>query len=237
MSFSVIVFHFVYLCHLFVGSRNYVIVIGYLCVFDWSKTNWSSVPGSLYDSISSTNSVHIMKAEVIGIFSSCLLQHLAARKEQSALRAVIKCIEEYKLQEEFPPENLKKRLEQLEKVKVEKRKPAAVPANKRTRANNGGPMPPAKAGRLTNAYVSSYPAAPAFVRSPSHSQYPAGIPPYHSPPSMYGSRSPPANPYTYSPEAAPPLHAGSFPSPPMSYPAYGGYGSAMPPAYQPAYYR
>ncbi|XP_022138585.1 FRIGIDA-like protein 4a [Momordica charantia] len=163
--------------------------------------------------------------------------HLAARKEQSALRAVIKCIEEYKLQEEFPPENLKKRLEQLEKVKVEKRKPAAVPANKRTRANNGGPMPPAKAGRLTNAYVSSYPAAPAFVRSPSHSQYPAGIPPYHSPPSMYGSRSPPANPYTYSPEAAPPLHAGSFPSPPMSYPAYGGYGSAMPPAYQPAYYR
>lgn len=120
-------------------------------------------------------------------------------------------------------------------MKVEKRKPAPVPANKRTRANNGGPMPPAKAGRLTNAYVSSYPAAPAFVRSPSHSQYPAGVPPYHSPPSMYGSRSPPANPYTYSPEAAP--HAGSFPSPPMSYPAYGGYGNAMAPAYQPAYYR
>ena len=83
-------------------------------------------------------------------------QYLAARKEQSALRAVIKCIEEYKLEDEFPPENLKKRLDQLEKVKTvktEKRKPVAVPANKRTRASNsnGGPMPPAKAGRLTNA--------------------------------------------------------------------------------------
>lgn len=118
---------------------------------------------------------------------------LAARKEQSALRAVIKCIEEYKLEDEFPPENLKKRLDQLEKVKTDKKKPVVVPANKRTRASNsnGGPMPPAKAGRLTNAYVSSFPAAPAFVRSPSHGQYPAALPAYPSPPHMYGSRSPP----------------------------------------------
>ncbi|KAL5541564.1 hypothetical protein UlMin_009274 [Ulmus minor] len=172
--------------------------------------------------------------------------YLAARKEQSALRAVIKCIEEYKLESEFPPENLKKRLEQLEKGKTEKKKPAVVfrannggpipPANKRTRANNGGPMPPAKAGRLTNAYVSSFPAtAPTFVRSPSHAQYPTPVPPYHSPPSMYGSRSPPA-PYPYSPEAA--SMAGSYPGVPMTYTAYGGYGNGMaPPAYQPAYYR
>ncbi|KAK7280121.1 hypothetical protein RJT34_25183 [Clitoria ternatea] len=165
--------------------------------------------------------------------------YLAARKEQSALRAVIKCIEEYKLEAEFPPENLKKRLEQLEKVKMEKKKPAAVPANKRTRASNsnGGPMPPAKAGRLTNAYVSSFPAAPTFVRSPSHGQYPAALPPYHSPPHMYGSRSPPANPYAYSPEPAPAI-TGSYPAaPPMSYPAYGGYGNVMAPTYQQAYYR
>ncbi|GMY27407.1 FRIGIDA-like protein 4a [Fagus crenata] len=171
---------------------------------------------------------------------------LAGRKEQSALRAVIKCIEEYKLENQFPPENLKKRLEQLEKAKTEKRKPAAVPANKRsppavpankrTRANNGGPMPPAKAGRLTNAYVSSFPAPPAFVRSPSHAQYPAGISPYHSPPTMYGSRSPPTNPYAYSPEAAPPL-PGSYPVAPMNYPAYAGYGNGIAPAYQQAYYR
>ncbi|KAA8548644.1 hypothetical protein F0562_000328 [Nyssa sinensis] len=163
--------------------------------------------------------------------------HLAARKEQSALRSVIKCIEEYKLEAEFPPENLKKRLEQLEKSKSEKKKPAAVPANKRTRASNGGPMPPAKAGRLTNAYVSSFPAAPTFVRSPSHTQYPAGIPPYAAAPAMYGSRSPPSNPYAYSPEAAPPALAGSYPGAPVNYSAYGGYGNGMAPAYQQAYYR
>ncbi|TXG72058.1 hypothetical protein EZV62_000637 [Acer yangbiense] len=177
--------------------------------------------------------------------------HLAARKEQSALRSVIKCIEEYKLEAEFPPENLKKRLEQLEKAKVEKKKPAAVPANKRTRASNGGPMPPAKAGRSTNAYVSSFPAPPTFVRSPSHSQYPAGVSPYQSPPyqspsyqsptyqsppTVYGSRSPQAHPYAYSPEAAPPPLAGSYPGAPMNYPAYGGYGSGLAPAYQQAYY-
>ncbi|KAL1342655.1 FRIGIDA-like protein 4a [Arachis stenosperma] len=161
---------------------------------------------------------------------------LAARKEQSALRAVIKCIEEYKLEDEFPPENLKKRLDQLEKVKTDKRKPVVVPANKRTRASNsnGGPMPPAKAGRLTNAYVSSFPAAPAFVRSPSHGQYPAALPAYPSPPHMYGSRSPPYA--AYSPEPAPAM-AGSYPAASMNYPAYGGYGNVMAPTYQQAYYR
>ncbi|KAK2635423.1 hypothetical protein Ddye_030215 [Dipteronia dyeriana] len=121
-----------------------------------------------------------------------------SRKEQPALRSVIKCIEEYKLEAEFPPENIKKRLEQLEKAKVEKKKPTVVPANKRTRAINGGPMPPAKASRSTNAYLSSFPAPPTFVRSPPHSQYPAGVspyqsPPYQSPPTVYGSRSPQAH--------------------------------------------
>ncbi|CAL5413350.1 unnamed protein product [Camellia sinensis] len=159
--------------------------------------------------------------------------YLAARKEQSALRAVIKCIEEYKLEAEFPSEHLKKRLEQLEKTKSEKRKPSTVLANKRTRANNGGPMPPAKAGRSTNAYVSSFPAPPTFVRSPSHTQYP-----YPASPTMYGSRSPPTNPYAYSPEAASPPLVGSYPGAPMNYAPYGGYGNGVAPmAYQAAYYR
>ncbi|KAL7591579.1 hypothetical protein Lser_V15G33789 [Lactuca serriola] len=170
-------------------------------------------------------------------------QHLAARKEQSALRVVIKCIEEYKLEAEFPPENLKKRLQQLEKVKIEKKRPAATsPANKRTRACNVGPMPPAKAGRITNTYVSSFPAPPTFVRSPSHNtQYP---PPQYS---VYGhgNRSPPVNHYAaYSPEAAPHSPAFTYPgTPPMNYPppppaaAYGGYGNGMSPAFQHAYYR
>ncbi|KAG5554699.1 hypothetical protein RHGRI_012301 [Rhododendron griersonianum] len=161
---------------------------------------------------------------------------LASRKEQSALRAVIKCIEEYKLEAEFPPESLKKRLEQLERTKVEKKRPAAAPANKRTRANNGGPMPPAKAGRSTNAYVSSFPAAPTYVRSPSHTQYPMGVPSYPSSPVMYGSRSPPTHPYAYSPESAPPTFAVSYPVAQVNYSPYGGYGNGVAPAYQHAYY-
>nr|GEX54112.1 FRIGIDA-like protein 4a [Tanacetum cinerariifolium] len=135
--------------------------------------------------------------------------HLAARKEQSALKVVIKCIEEYKLEADFPSENLKKRLEQLEKVKVEKKRPAAAtPANKRTR------------------------------RSPQHTQYhspPYAVQPQmygHG-----NTRSPPANHYAaYSPEHSPVL---AYPStPPMNYPphpphgGYVGYGG-----YQQAYYR
>ncbi|KAJ8543231.1 hypothetical protein K7X08_005754 [Anisodus acutangulus] len=166
--------------------------------------------------------------------------HFAAKKEQSAIRSVLKCIEEYKLEAEFPPDNLKKQLEQLEKPRNEKkRSPAAVPANKRTRAGNNGPMPPAKAGRSTNAYVSSFPvrspphtqypaAVPTFVRSPPHAQYPAAVPAYAAPPAIYGNRSPP---YPYSPEAAP------YPGTPVNYSPYGGYGNGMAPAYQQAYYR
>ncbi|GFP91794.1 frigida-like protein 4a, partial [Phtheirospermum japonicum] len=113
---------------------------------------------------------------------------MAAKKEQSAIRAVLRCIEEYKLEAEFPPESLKKRLEQLEKAKIEKKKPAS-PAAKRTRASNGGPMPPAKAGRSTNAYVSSFPYRPTYIRSPSHSQYPSPVPAYPAVPAVY-NRSP-----------------------------------------------
>ncbi|KAG6420127.1 hypothetical protein SASPL_116646 [Salvia splendens] len=160
-------------------------------------------------------------------------QHMAAKKELSAIRAVLKCIEEYKLEAEFPPQDLKKRLEQLEKVKIEKKKPAS-PAAKRTRASTGGPMPPAKAGRSTNAYVSSFPSPPTYVRSPSsHTQYsPTAVPAY--PASFpYGSRSPS---YVYSPEAPPPAIVGSYPVSPVSFPAYGGYSNGMAPAYQQAYY-
>ncbi|KAK9725531.1 hypothetical protein RND81_05G151200 [Saponaria officinalis] len=160
--------------------------------------------------------------------------HLANRKEQSALRAVLKCIEEYKLEDEFPPENLKKRLEQLEKTKIDKKRTAPAPANKRTRACNNGPMPPAKAGRLTNAYVSSFPPPPAFVRSPSHQQYPSGPMPYpydRPAPSMYGTSSPP---YHYSPEAVP-TPAMAYSGAPISYPAY-CYSTGMSPSYPQAYY-
>ncbi|KAL0718966.1 hypothetical protein Bca4012_068289 [Brassica carinata] len=175
---------------------------------------------------------YLRDAKKTVVEDSSRASHLVARKEQSALKAVLRCIEEYKLEEEFPPENLKKRLEQLEKTKTEKRKPAAVPANKRTRASYNGPMPPAKAGRITNAYVSSFP----FIRSPSHSPQYASPAAYPSPPTtVYSNRSPP---YPYSPELIPASYQGS----PIGYPAYNGYCNGpvpvpapAPPVYHPHY--
>ncbi|KAL6503463.1 FRIGIDA-like protein 4a [Orobanche gracilis] len=152
--------------------------------------------------------------------------HMAAKKEQSAIRAVLKCIDEYKLETAFPPESLKKRLEQLEKTKIEKRKPAS-PAAKRTRASNGGPMPPAKAGRSTKAYVSSFPSPPTYVRSPSHAQYPSPVPAYPAVPAVYNG----SPPYAYSPEAPPPALVGLYPVSPVNFPSYG-----MAHAYRQAYY-
>ncbi|PKA59748.1 Protein FRIGIDA [Apostasia shenzhenica] len=180
------------------------------------------------------------------------------RKEQYAIRAVMRCIEEHKLESEFPLENLHKRLENLEKAKSEKRKTSSGPANKRTRASNGGPMPPAKAGRLTgNAYVSSFPvtAAPTFLRSASPTAYPAApFSPFSPYPyerqaghGFYSNHCPPAlrDPYAYPAEevVSAPI-AASYPSPPMSYPSYGCYSSSVgaysngiPTGYQQAYYR
>ncbi|CAN7046919.1 unnamed protein product [Brassica oleracea var. botrytis] len=96
--------------------------------------------------------------------------NLVAQKEQSALKAVLKCIEEYKLEEEFPPENLKKRLDQLEKTKTDKRKPAAVPANKRTRASYNGPMPPANVSQTHTSLPSPSSDHPLTHLSTLHHQ-------------------------------------------------------------------
>ncbi|XP_047091331.1 FRIGIDA-like protein 4a [Lolium rigidum] len=182
------------------------------------------------------------------------------KKEQSALRAVIKCIEDRKLESEFPLEDLQKQLEDLEKAKTEKKKASSSassggtsePANKRIRASNGGPMPPAKAGRLTNnTSVSSFPVATAFVRSPSQTSYatPSSYPydrqPTHG---LYCNRSPPAirEPYVYPANEVPSVGFGvPYSSPPMTYPAtYGGYSNGLPaynngmaPAFHQAYYR
>lgn len=189
------------------------------------------------------------------------------KKEQSALRAVIKCIEDRKLESEFPLEDIQKQLEELEKAKTEKKKASSSassggssePANKRIRASNGGPMPPAKAGRLTNMSVSSFPVTNTFVRSPSHTSYAspsqtsyatASSYPYDRPAGhgLYCNRSPPAvrEPYVYPANEVPTVGFGiPYTSPPMTYPAtYGGYSNGfpaynngMPPAFHQAYKR
>ncbi|XP_062193472.1 FRIGIDA-like protein 3 [Phragmites australis] len=65
------------------------------------------------------------------------LQNEMNERELSALKAVIKCIEEHKLDEQYPIDPLQKRVAQLEKAKADKRRAveAAKPQSKRPRAN------------------------------------------------------------------------------------------------------
>jgi len=187
----------------------------------------------------------------------------ANKKEQSALRAVIKCVEDHKLEADFPLEDLRKRLEELEKARTEKKKAASssssggssCPANKRIRASNGGAMPPAKAGRLSDyTGASSSPTATTttttFVRSPSsHASYGTTSPYSYDRPAghaQYCGQSSLAmrEPYAYPPAVPNVGLAMSYPSPPMTYPVYGrysnglgAYSNAMAPAFHQAYYR
>lgn len=54
------------------------------------------------------------------------LQNEATAKEISAYKAVIKAIEEYKLETEYPSENLKKQVARLEQIKIEKKRAATT---------------------------------------------------------------------------------------------------------------
>lgn len=74
-------------------------------------------------------------------------QNEANERELSALKVVIKSIEEHKLEEQYPVDPLQKRVIQLEKAKADKRRAveAAKPQPKRPRANSGGYGP-----RITN---------------------------------------------------------------------------------------
>ncbi|OVA03231.1 Frigida-like [Macleaya cordata] len=79
-------------------------------------------------------------------------------RELTALKAVVKCIEEHKLEEQYPVDPLQKRVLQLEKAKADKKRvaEAAKPQPKRPRANGGGYGP-----RISNiADKSFYAAAP-----------------------------------------------------------------------------
>ncbi|KAL6880144.1 hypothetical protein ACP4OV_011709 [Aristida adscensionis] len=155
------------------------------------------------------------------------------KKEQAALRAVIKCVEDRKLEAEFPLEDLRKQLEDLEKAKTEKKKAASSassggcsgPANKRIRASNGGPMPPAKAGRLTNnACVSSFPAPTTFARSPSHTSYATTSPSHTSYATASPSHTSYATPSHTSYATASPSHTSYTTASPYPYDRPAGHG-------------
>ncbi|VAI23178.1 unnamed protein product [Triticum turgidum subsp. durum] len=189
----------------------------------------------------------------------------ANKKEQSALRAVIKCVEDHKLEAEFPLEDLRKRLEDLEMAKTEKKKAASScssggPASKRIKGSTGGAMSPSKSGRLSDntgapsspATATSSSTATAFIGSPaSHVSYGTGSPYSYDRSAghaLYCGQSPlpMREPYAY-PPAVPVPNVGlgmPYQAPPMTYPIYpgynsglGAYGNAMAPAFHQAYYR
>ncbi|OUZ99923.1 Frigida-like [Macleaya cordata] len=176
----------------------------------------------------------------------------ASNLELNSLKAIIRCVEEHKLESEFTLESLRKRVTQLEKARVDKRKSVAVgnkPQNKRSRGGGGGGggggpahFRSAKAGRGTNPY-------PSYGRRnqapPVHHQHPAAgysgpysypnQPMYDVPPSTsytgsFGgghSRSPAPVPqtYPYKPEdmAVGGVARPSAASYPAQPPSYGGY--------------
>lgn len=83
-------------------------------------------------------------------------------REMSALKAVIKCIEDHKLEEEYPTDPLQKRILQLEKAKADKRRAAetAKPQSKRPRANGSTYAP----------RVTAFPEK-SFYRTPERHPY------------------------------------------------------------------
>ncbi|KAI3694757.1 hypothetical protein L1987_77727 [Smallanthus sonchifolius] len=70
-------------------------------------------------------------------------QNDVSERELFALKAVIKCIEDHKLENEYPPGPLQKRILQLEKAKADKKRATEVakPQPKRPRANGIGIAP------------------------------------------------------------------------------------------------
>ncbi|KAK4376168.1 hypothetical protein RND71_006845 [Anisodus tanguticus] len=122
-------------------------------------------------------------------------------KELSALKAVLKCIEDHKLEEQYPVDPLQKRVLQLEKAKADKKKATEVvkPQSKRPRPNGVGNGPrvvteknfyPRMTDRYpqpiydrpyaypgpTSTHVPSFMGAPAYNFSPGHDFFENG---YH----------------------------------------------------------
>ncbi|KAF9615551.1 hypothetical protein IFM89_024399 [Coptis chinensis] len=176
----------------------------------------------------------------------------ASNVELNSLKAIIKCVEDHKLEPKFPLESLRKRLSLLEKLKAEKRKSTSTP-NKRARGNSGGggsgsgAFRPTKFGRGSNSYTSyghrnPGPAHrnPAAAYSGSYN-YP-GQAVYKGPPSSsytaQYSRSPAAlhQHYSLPPEnvGGPGAQVTGSYGPQTNYGAY-DYGTVAPSSYQAPY--
>lgn len=96
--------------------------------------------------------------------------------EISYIRSIVRCVEDHKLEAEFPVDSLKKRVSVLEKAKADKKKGSAAnpkPSNKRTHGSGGPPRSsgahpprPAKIRKFPSPYPSSYGQREAISPAP-----------------------------------------------------------------------
>ncbi|XP_031103318.1 FRIGIDA-like protein 4a [Ipomoea triloba] len=153
-----------------------------------------------------------------GNFSGAAVER-ANKLELDATRAIMQCVEDLKLETQFPLDTLKKRVEQLENVKSGKRKSSSSvsaskpPSKKRALGGGGGggerggggggdggrrsapsSSRPPKSGRFSSASASAYPRNPprAHLAPPHLSRYsgPYGYPNHHQP--IYEGHPPPS---------------------------------------------
>ncbi|KAM7263236.1 hypothetical protein ACFE04_000919 [Oxalis oulophora] len=144
-------------------------------------------------------------------------QNDASERELTALKAVIKCIEEHNLEHQYPVDSLQKRVVQLEKAKADKKRATEVvkPQPKRPRAS----IPAALGPRVAANFVTDQ----TFYPRVADNRYP--------PQYVYENR-----PYVY---PGPPVdnHGPSLMGPPAAYnfsPSHGNYfGNGY--QYQPSY--
>jgi hypothetical protein len=113
-------------------------------------------------------------------------QEESSTLELNSIRAIIKCVEDHKLESEFSLDSLRKRATHLEKAKAERKKNSAAaskPQNKRAYGAGGGrgsgppSFRPSKAAKFNSAYT------PFNRRNPGPAQ--------HSPATRYSA------PYNY----------------------------------------
>uniref|UniRef100_A0A0D6R4M1 FRIGIDA-like protein n=1 Tax=Araucaria cunninghamii TaxID=56994 RepID=A0A0D6R4M1_ARACU len=170
--------------------------------------------------------------------TSVAAQNEANARELFALKAVIKCIEEHKLESEYPLDTLRKRVLQLEKAKADKKRSAETGKIQPKKPRAGGYMPSPVGVDRTGGYAS----ANNVYRSADRIPYPnaaVGASAYSLPgqssydrssQGMYGQSSLPRS-YMYSSDNLGSSGLGS-----SSYNAassYGGYhlGSGLPSTY------
>lgn len=104
---------------------------------------------------------------------SVFFQDDSITSELNSIKAIIKCVEDHKLESEFNLDNLRKRATHLEKIKAERKKGSTSgtkPQNKRgSRSIGSSSSRPAKAAKFSNAHSSSFSRrnlAPSLQPSP-----------------------------------------------------------------------